>query len=109
MNPRQKLELARRARVMRALGQESRLCIVHSLRQGERNVTELTDEVGSDISTVSRHLSVLQGAGIVYARRKGRMVYYGLRAPCVLRFFECVDRVLEESSSACGLEGRAVK
>ena len=57
--------LERKARVIASLAHPSRLLIVEALEEGEKTVSELTGIVGSDISTVSRHLGVLRSAGII--------------------------------------------
>ena len=51
--------------------------------------------IGADMSTVSKHLSVLKGAGIIQDEKRGLQVYYRLKMPCVLRFFDCVGEVIE--------------
>lgn len=83
-----------RARVMKALGHPSRLLIVDELSRGERCVCELTELVGHDISTVSKHLSLLKQSGIVEDEKRGLQVYYRLKTPCVLQFFNCIEAVL---------------
>jgi ArsR family transcriptional regulator len=45
---------------------------------------------------VSKHLSLLKGAGIVLDDKRGVQVFYRLRVPCILNFFGCVEAVLEE-------------
>ena len=84
------------ARVLKALANESRLRIVDRLSRGEASVGQLTELVGSDVSTVSKHLSVLRAHGIVDDRRQGNMVYYRLLTPCVCNFFACATQVLKE-------------
>ena len=59
------------ARVLKALANESRLKIVDRLSRGECTVGDLTLLVGSDQSTVSKHLAVLRAHGIVQDRREG--------------------------------------
>ena len=85
----------KQARVLKALANDSRLMIVDRLRESECTVSELTELVGSDQSTVSRHLSLLRAHGIVEDRREGNNVYYRLLIPCVLDFFACASRVLD--------------
>jgi len=51
-----------RAKVMKALAHSSRLFIVDELSRGERCVCELTEMIGADVSTVSKHLAVLREA-----------------------------------------------
>ena len=61
-------------------------------------VYELTEMVGLDISTVSKHLSVLKNAGLVTIEKKGKQVYYSLRMRCALNFLDCVEAVLREQA-----------
>ena len=88
----------RRAQVMKALAHPSRLFIVEELSRGERCVCELTEMIGADVSTVSKHLAVLREAGLVLDERRGVQIFYRLRVPCILNFFGCVEAVLEETA-----------
>jgi ArsR family transcriptional regulator len=81
------------ARILKALAHPSRLLIVDELARGERNVRQLTDMIGVEMPTVSRHLSVLRDAGILADDKRGLQVFYRLRVPCVLNFFQCVEAV----------------
>ena len=90
--------LTTRANVFKALAHPSRLLIVEQLAKTERCVCELTSMVGADMSTVSKHLSVLKNAGIIQDEKRGSQVYYRLKMPCVLRFFECVGEVIETNA-----------
>lgn len=92
--------LEERADVIKALAHATRLYLVEQLVDGERCVCELTDGVGADVSTVSRHLGILKSVGIVESERRGKKVFYRLRTPCVLGFFDCIERVLDESEEA---------
>lgn len=85
---------ARRAAVLKALGHPARLFMVDELARGERCVCELTQMVGLDVSTVSKHLLVLKNVGIVSDDKRGKQVFYTLRVPCVVNFFTCVESVL---------------
>jgi ArsR family transcriptional regulator len=96
MPPKNDDTFRRQARVLKALANESRLKIVDRLARGEASVGELTELVGGDRSTVSKHLAVLRAHGIVNDRREGNVVYYTLLTPCVLSFFSCATQVLEE-------------
>jgi len=86
------------AKIIKALAHPSRLFIVEELNRGEQCVCKLSEMIGSDISTVSRHLSVLKNAGIVQDEKRANKVFYSLRAPCVLNFLGCVEAVLEENA-----------
>ena len=86
---------AARAAIVKAMSHPTRLFIVDELSRDERCVCELTEMIGDDISTVSKHLAVLKNAGIVAGEKRGMQVFYSLRVPCVLNFFSCVESVLE--------------
>ena len=88
-----------RARIIKAMAHPTRLFIVDELaRNGERCVCELTEMIGVDMSTVSRHLATLKAAGIIADDKRGAQVYYSLRVKCVLSFFECVEAVLKRNA-----------
>lgn len=96
IDPKLQIRLEAQAQVMKALGHPTRLFIVHQLEQGTRCVCELTEMVGVDTSTMSKHLSILKGAGIVEVEKRGTSMYYSLKMRCVLRFFSCVNEVLKQ-------------
>jgi len=84
-----------KAKVLKALAHPTRLFIVEELERGERCVCQLVEMIGADFSTVSKHLSILKQSGIVADEKRGQMVFYRLQVPCVLRFVECVEAVVE--------------
>lgn len=84
--------LEKQAAVFKALGHPSRLLMVRALAEGERCVCELQSLVGSDMSTVSKHLSVLKNAGVVRADKRGNSIYYELVNPCLKDILSCVGK-----------------
>ena len=92
-------QLKTEAMVFKALAHPSRLAVVEALASGERCVCELQELVGSDMSTVSRHLSVLKQAGVIADDKRGTWVYYTLVLPCVTSFLECLRN--PEESAGC--------
>ena len=98
MDAKTQARLTTRANIFKALAHPSRLLVVEQLAQKELCVCELTTMIGADMSTVSRHLSVLKGAGIIQDEKRGLQVYYRLKMPCALRFFECVGEVIETNA-----------
>ena len=98
MNPRKQALYEARAKIIKAMAHPTRLFIVEELSRGEKCVCELTEMIGADVSTVSKHLSVLKSAGIISDDKRGSQVYYTLRVPCVLNFFGCVESVLKTTA-----------
>ncbi len=88
-------KLERRANILKALAHPSRLMMVEELAKGERCVCELQELVGADMSTVSKHLTVLKKAGLVASEKRGLQVFYTLLSPCVMNFFTCVESVIK--------------
>ncbi|MFC1743892.1 ArsR/SmtB family transcription factor [Candidatus Riflebacteria bacterium] len=95
MNKEVKLKYQARSKIVKALAHPSRLFIVDKLSKGEWCVCELTDMIGADVSTVSKHLAVLKDAGIVRDEKRGLKVFYSLKVPCIMSFFSCIEAVLE--------------
>jgi ArsR family transcriptional regulator len=72
------IDLRHAASLFHALSDETRLGVLEMLRNGERCVCELQDELGAAQSRLSFHLKVLKDAGLVIDRKDGRWVYYAL-------------------------------
>ena len=87
-----------RARIMKALAHPTRLFIIEELERQEICVQDLTEKIGSDISTVSKHLSVLKNAGLVIDRKEKNCVYYRVKTKCVLNFLECAENVIRQNA-----------
>lgn len=89
-----------RARIAKALAHPSRLMMLDALDGRELCVCELTELVGADQSTVSKHLAVLKQAGLVEDRKEGVMAYYRVKVCCLQGFWECIETVLAENLKA---------
>jgi len=70
----------RHAELFKALGVESRLKIIHLLKEkGPLCVNKLAEELGISPSAVSQHLKVLKFAGLVKDERKGYWIPYDVQ------------------------------
>lgn len=74
----------------RILGEPLRIRIIQSLQDGEKNVSELVAAVGSTQPNVSKHLRILQDAGIVGRRQDGNNVYCFIADESVLDLCDAV-------------------
>src|SRR4051794_20148626 len=66
------------SKILKAVADLDRLRIIHILRGGAKNVSQLADALGAEIVNVSHHLSVLRENNIVHHEKKGRFVFYTL-------------------------------
>jgi ArsR family transcriptional regulator len=64
--------------ITKALSDPNRVRILLALRGGELCVCQITELFGFAPSTVSKHLSILHHAGLVWSRKSERWVYYRL-------------------------------
>jgi DNA-binding transcriptional ArsR family regulator len=68
------------AKVLKAMGDPTRLRILRHLVGGEKNVSQLADDLHVDQPAVSHHLALLRHAGLVIERREGKHVYYEIHS-----------------------------
>lgn len=78
----------------RVLGEPVRLELLHALYDGERSASSLLEETGMSQANLSKHMTVLCGAGFVRRRRDGAFVHYRLSDQRVLPLCELMcDRI----------------
>jgi len=95
MDPKIKAKMEARAAILKALAHPTRLFIVDQLSQKRLCVAELTALIQADMSTVSKHLSLLKNVGVVQGHKQGTQIFYQLATPCVLDFFTCLESILQ--------------
>jgi ArsR family transcriptional regulator len=98
MNEKTQAQYTARANIIKAIAHPTRLFIIEELNKSEKCVNELTEMIGADASTVSKHLSVLKNAGLVFDEKRGNNIYYKLKVPCILDFIGCVETVLKTNA-----------
>lgn len=80
--------------IFRALGDPTRLRVVHLLRAMELAVGEIAQVMGQSQPRVSRHVRILAEAGLVERRKEGNWVFLRLsRAPDIAPFLTLFDRL----------------
>jgi DNA-binding transcriptional ArsR family regulator len=84
----------------RALSEPTRIKLLDRLRDGEATVLELTALTGTTQQNVSKHLGVLQQAGIVARRKEGNYAYYRIVDEGVYSLCETVCGSLREQVEA---------
>jgi DNA-binding transcriptional ArsR family regulator len=80
----------------RTLGEPTRIKLLDRLRQGEASVLELTELIGTTQQNVSKHLGLLQRAGIVARRKQGNFAYYRIVDDSVYALCEAVCGSLQD-------------
>ena len=91
-------------RLMHGFADLSRLRILDALRDGERRVVDLSEELELSRPNTSKHLACLHGCGLVDRERRGREVFYAL-ADGVPDLLHGIDALLErvgDRVAGCG-------
>ena len=71
-------ELSDLAELFKMFGDSTRIKILVDLMQGEKNVSELCEDLEMNQSAVSHQLKILRQAKLVKARRSGKAMFYSL-------------------------------
>jgi len=98
-------------RLMHGFADLSRLRILDALRDGERRVVDLSEELQLSRPNTSKHLACLAGCGLVERDRRGREVHCRL-ADGVAELLEGIDGLLErvgDRVAGCELTSKALE
>ena len=101
--------LALVAQYFAALAVPMRLKIMNNLRDGERNVGELTEATGCTQANVSKHLAVLAHSGLVAKTQRGTSAYYRFANESVYRLCDLVCDQLDRHFAQEAQQRRAFK
>ncbi len=88
---------ALKADFFRVLGHPVRVRMLQVLRDGERSVGSLQDELDLDSSSTSQHLAALRGQGLVESRKEGTSVFYRVKDPRTLELLELAKEIISSS------------
>ena len=70
--------------------------MLHALREGPMSVNELTNAVNTSQPNASKHLKMLQSAGVLVREQEGNTAYYAIADPSIFSLCETVCDSLEE-------------
>ena len=88
------------AEILKAIAQETRLSILELLRDGERCVCEIFPAINQEQSNVSRHLNMMQKAGILARRKDGLKIFYAVKHPEALAIIDLAAAIMR-SEAGC--------
>ena len=86
------------AKLCQSMGNAIRLEILHSLRDGQKSVNELSEILKQSQPTISRHLAILRSARIVLTDHQGHNIFYHISNPKLLGVCDLMREVLAEQS-----------
>jgi ArsR family transcriptional regulator len=71
-------ELSDLAELFKIFGDSTRIKILYELFHGEKNVTEICDDLEMNQSAISHQLKILKTSKLIKSRRDGKAIYYCL-------------------------------
>jgi ArsR family transcriptional regulator len=83
--------------IIKALANPVRLMIIDYLREGEKCVCEIVEQLNEEQSNISKSLGILKSNGLIKDRKEGLNVYYRLNLCCINEFFCCLDNIISEN------------
>ena len=97
IRPQRRAELEDRASVFAALGDETRLSLVGKLSNGQpQSISRLAEGSALTRQAITKHLRVLEGAGVVHSARVGRESLYELRPKPLKELRSYLERVSDQ-------------
>jgi len=86
----------KQAQIAAAVGHPLRIAILDFLKDGPQCVCDIAEQIGSERSNVSKHLSLLVSAGLLEYEKRGLRVIYCLKTPCILEFLDCMTKCVRQ-------------
>ncbi|TGE35748.1 ArsR family transcriptional regulator [Desulfosporosinus fructosivorans] len=93
-----------KVKFIKGFGDRTRLQILEAIKDQEKTVQQIVDQINGNQSNVSQHLACLKGCGIVTSRQDGKFMYYSLRDEQVRSLLNIFDAVLgdvEQQVATC--------
>jgi DNA-binding transcriptional ArsR family regulator len=87
-----------RAEILKAMAQPTRLKIIEFLSDGERCVCEISPAIGEEQSNTSRHLNLMQAAGVLSRRKDGLKIFYAIKHPEIMEIVDTVTRIVKQEN-----------
>ena len=95
------------AELLGLLSAPTRLRIVCALIEGERNVSELLEQVAVSQPNMSQHLGMLYPGGVLVRRKTGAQIYYRVEHAEVRRLCQALKRQSQLAEVAPKSDGRS--
>jgi ArsR family transcriptional regulator len=86
----------KQADIAKSIAHPIRIAALDFVKDGEQCVCDIAEAVGTERSNLSKHLSIMVNSGILDSRKEGLKVFYQIKAPCVLKFLDCLKDCLRE-------------
>ncbi|GGE55872.1 transcriptional regulator [Pullulanibacillus camelliae] len=92
----QTADMGMKVKFLQGFSHKVRIQILECIKQEEKTVSQIVNELNGNQSNISQHLACLKGCGLIVGRQEGKYVFYSLRNQHVRDLLDMFDVVLEE-------------
>ncbi|GLO68321.1 MULTISPECIES: ArsR/SmtB family transcription factor [Oceanobacillus] len=85
-----------KVKLIHGFSNKTRLLILESIKENEKTVSQIVEDINGNQSNISQHLACLKGCGIIVGRNEGKYCYYRLRNDHIKELLTMVDVVLSD-------------
>lgn len=92
-----------KVKLIHGFSNKTRIQILETIKDQEKTVSQIVEEINGNQSNISQHLACLKGCGIIVGRNEGKYSYYSLRNQHIRDLLTMFDVVLKdvENDVAC--------
>lgn len=91
-----KVVIETKMKFLHGFSHKTRIQILESIKEEEKSVTQIVEDLEGNQSNISQHLACLKGCGLIVGRQDGKYVYYRVRNQLVRDLLTKFDVVLED-------------
>jgi DNA-binding transcriptional ArsR family regulator len=92
-------DLNLKVKFIRGFGDKTRIQILECIKDKEKTVSQIVEEVQASQSSISQHLGCLKECGLIVGRQEGKYMFYSLRNEKVKQLLNMFDDVLADVQS----------
>ncbi|SER65077.1 DNA-binding transcriptional regulator, ArsR family [Gracilibacillus ureilyticus] len=91
-----KVDVDIKVKFLHGFSHKTRIQILECIKDSEKTVSQIVDEIDGNQSNISQHLACLKGCGLIVGRQQGKYMYYSLRNQQIRELLSMFDDVLAE-------------
>jgi ArsR family transcriptional regulator, cadmium/lead-responsive transcriptional repressor len=89
-------KLDMKVKLIQGFSNKTRLQILECIKDEEKTVSQIVEEIGGNQSNISQHLACLKGCGMIVGRNEGKYGFYSLKNRHIKGFLMMLDTVLDD-------------
>lgn len=90
------VDMDTKMKFLNGFSHKTRIQILEHIKETEKTVSQIVDDLEGNQSNISQHLACLKGCGLIVGRQDGKYVYYRVRNQLVRDLLTMFDEVLED-------------